>query len=175
MFPNLMKNQISFALAFLCAAVVAHAAPPSDQSLNQMMTVMQVEAMLNQALQQMNGTIAKGMEQGLQQSLQAKELTAGQKAAVENFKTKLSTTMKEELSYPKVKEIYLQVYRETLTQEEVNSIVAFYGSSAGKAMIEKMPIAMQKASTLMQARIRPMTQKLEAMQQEFVKEMANTK
>jgi len=174
-FPNLMKNRISFALAFLCAAAVAHAAPPSDQSLNQMMTVMQVEAMLNQALQQMDGSIAKGMEQGLQQSLQGKELTAAQKTAVETFKTKLSATMKEDLSYPKVKEIYLQVYRETLTQEEVNSILAFYGSPAGKAMIEKMPVAMQKASTMMQARIGPMTQKLQSMQEEFVKQLATTK
>jgi hypothetical protein len=174
-FPNLMKNRVSFVLAFFCAAAVAHAAPPSDQSLNQMMTVMQVEAMLNQALQQMDGSISKGMEQGLQQSLQGKELNAAQKTAVENFKTKLSATMKEDLSYPKVKEIYLQVYRETLTQEEVNSILAFYGSPAGKAMIEKMPIAMQKASTMMQARIGPMTQKLQSMQEEFVKQLATTK
>ena len=170
-----MKNRISFVLAFLFVAALAHAAPPSDQSLNQMMTVMQVEAMLNQALQQMDGSIAKGMEQGLQQSLQGKELTAAQKTSVESFKTKLSATMKDELSLTKVKEIYVQVYRETLTQEEVNSILAFYGSPAGKAMVEKMPVAMQKASTLMQGRIAPMTQKLQSMQEEFVKQLATTK
>ena|ERR1700694_429289 len=170
-----MKNRISFVLVFLCAATLVHAAPPSDQSINKMMSALQVEAMLSQALQQMDGSIAKGMEQGLQQSLQGKELTAAQKTAVENFKNKLGATMKEELSLAKVKEIYVQVYRETLTQEEVDSILAFYGSPAGKAMVEKMPAAMQKASTMMQARIGPMTQKLQAMQEEFVKELAKTK
>jgi uncharacterized protein len=170
-----MKNRISFVLVFLCAATLVHAAPPSDQSINKMMSVLQVEAMLNQALQQMDGNIAKGMEQGLQQSLQGKELTAAQKTAVENFKNKLGATMKEELSLAKVKEIYVQVYRETLTQEEVDSILAFYGSPAGKAMVEKMPTAMEKASTLMQARIGPMAKKLQAMQEEFVKELAKTK
>ena len=170
-----MKNRISFVLVFLCAAASVHAAPPSDQSINKMMSALQVEAMLSQALQQMDGNIAKGMEQGLQQSIQGKELTAAQKTAVENFKNKLSATMKEELSLAKVKEIYVQVYRETLTQEEVDSILAFYGSPAGKAMVEKMPAAMEKASTLMQARIGPMAKKLQAMQEEFVKELAKTK
>ena len=170
-----MKNQISFVLAFLFAAIVAQAAPPSDQSINQLMTVMQVEKGLEQGLQQMDTNIAKGMEQGLQQSLQGKELTAAQKTAVENFKSKLSATMKEEVSFTKVKDVYVQVYRETLTQEEVNSILAFYGSPAGKAMVEKMPAVMQKAATLMQARIGAMTQKLQSMQEEFVKQLATTK
>ena len=170
-----MKNRISFVLAFFCAAAVAHAAPPSDQSINQLITVMQVDKMLEQGLQQMDVSITKGMEQGLQQSLQGKELTAAQKTAVETFKSKLSATMHEELSLVKVKDVYLQVYRETLTQDEVNGMLAFYGSPAGKAMTEKMPLIMQKASTTMQSRIGPMTQKLKTMQEEFVRQLATTK
>ena len=170
-----MKNGITFILTFLCAATLLHAAPPSDESLNKMMSALQVEPMLNQALEQMNASFVKGMEQGLQQSTQGKELSAAQKTAVENFRSKFGATMKDELSLAKVKEIYIQTYRETLTQEEVDSILTFYSSPAGKAMVEKMPVAMQKASALMQARITPMAKKLQTMQEEFVKQLATTK
>jgi len=140
-----------------------------------MMAALQIEKMVNQMLTQMDGAMKTGMEQGLQQSLQGKEPTAAQKTAIENFRQKINGTMKEELSFAKLKDLYLQVYRETFTQDEVNSIIAFYSSPAGKAMVEKIPVAMQKAGTLMQARIGPLTQKMTKMEEDFMKELAKAK
>ena len=48
-------------------------------------------------------------------------------------------------------------------------------SPAGKAMVEKVPVAMQKASTLMQARIGPMTEKVQAMVEQFQKDLQKAK
>ena len=42
-------------------------------------------------------------------------------------------------------------------------------------MVEKVPVAMQKAGTLMQARIGPMTQKLQAMAEQFQKDVEKAK
>jgi uncharacterized protein len=170
-----MKIPLSIALVAIAGVVLVQAAPPTDESINEMLRVVQVEKMLNQMLTQMDSGMKTGVEQALQQSLHGQELTAAQKTAVENFRQKVSAIMKEELSFAKMKDLYAQVYRETFTQEEVNSIIAFYGSAAGKAMVEKIPVAMQKAGTLMQARIGPMTQKIQAMQEEFLKEMSKTK
>lgn len=169
-----MKYRICVAAMFL-SCVIAQAAPPSDQAINEMMTLMQLEALLNQALKEMNEGIAKAMERGLEQSVKGKELSAAQKAAVEKFRAKFSAAMKEELSFSKVKDVYMQAYRETFTAEEVTGIIAFYRSPAGKAIVEKNPSAMEKANALIQSRITPMTQKLQAMQEEFVKELAQTK
>ena len=154
---------------------MTQAAAPSEASLNELMRAMQLETLLNQALKQMDEGMAKGMEQGLQKSIQGKELNAAQKAAVEKFRTKFGQTVKEELSFAKVKGIYLQSYKETFTQEEVDAINAFYRSPAGKAVTEKYPMAMQKANGLMQSRISPLTVKLQSMLEEFVRELAATK
>jgi hypothetical protein len=171
-----MKHTVTFALALLLAvAGTVHAAQPSDQSLNEMMNVMQLEALLNQALKQMDEGIGKSMEQGLKKATDGKELSPAQKTAVENFRKKFSDTMKDELSFARVKDIYVQSYRETFTQEEVNGIIAFYKSPAGKAISEKNPVVMQKAGGLMQARISPMALKLQTMQEDFVKELSKTK
>ena len=170
-----MKIQFYLALAVTSAVAFAQAAPPTDESIKQMLTVMHVEKMLDQMFLQMDASMKAEMEQGLQQSLHGHELNAAQKAAIEKFKERLSSTMKDELSFAKMQDIYLQAYRETFTQEEVNSITAFYSSPVGKTVVEKIPIAMQKAGTLMQARIAPMIQKMQTMQEEFVRELSQTK
>jgi hypothetical protein len=162
-------------LIILGLIVSASAAPPSDQSIEQMMRVMQVEQMLNQMLTQMETGMQTGTEQRLQQAIQGKTPTEAQKAQIAEFEKKLTGILKDELSFAKMKDVYLQVYRETFTQEEITSIIAFYSSPAGKAMVEKVPGAMQKASTLMQARIGPMTQKLQAMIEQFQKDMEKAK
>jgi len=169
-----MKNYL-VCLALLFSVIGVKAVPPSDQSIEQMMTVMQVQKMLDQMMTQMDAGMRTGMEQGLQQSLQGKTPTEAQKAQIADFQKKLSGILKDELSYAKMKDIYLQVYRETFTQDEINSIIAFYSSPAGQAMVEKVPIAMQKASTIMQARIGPMTQKVQAMMEQFQKDVQKTK
>jgi hypothetical protein len=170
-----MKIQFYLALAVSSAVEFAQPAPPTDESIKQMLTVMHVEKMLDQMFLQMDAGMKAGMEQGLQQSLHGHELNAAQKAAIEKFKERLTAMMKDELSFVKMQDIYLQAYRETFTQEEVNSITAFYSSPVGKTVVEKIPIAMQKAGALMQARIAPMIQKMQTMQEEFVKELSQTK
>jgi hypothetical protein len=169
-----MRYVISFFLLLACA-LTTQAAVPSDASVNDLMRAMKLETLLNQALQEMDGGMAKGMEQGLQKSIKGQELNAAQKAAVEKFRVKFDQTVKEELSFAKVKDIYVKAYKETFTQEEVDAITAFYKSPAGKAVTDKYPAAMQKANSLMQSRISPLTVKLQGMLEDFVNELAKTK
>ncbi len=169
-----MRYLISFFLIMACA-LMTQAAQLSDSSVNELIRAMQLETLLNQALKQMDEGMSKGMEQGLQKSIQGKELNSTQKTAVEKFRTKFEQTVKEELSFAKVKDIYVQSYKETFTQQEVDGITAFYRSPAGKAFTEKYPAAMQKANSLMQSRISPLTVKLQGMLEDFVRQLATTK
>ena len=169
-----MKNYF-LCLALLFGVVAVQAAPPSDSSIEQMMNVLQVQKMLDQMMTQMDAGMRTGMEQGLQQSMRGKTTTDAQKVQIAELQKKISGIIKGELSFAKMKDIYLQVYRETFTQDEINSIIAFYSSPAGKAMVEKVPVAMQKAGLLMQGRIEPMTQKLQGMMEQFQKEVEKAK
>ncbi len=126
-------------------------------------------------LAQMDMGMRAGMEQGLRQSLHGGTPTSGQKAKMDEFQTKFTAILKDELSYAKMRDIYLQTYRETFTQDEVNSIITFYSAPAGKAMVEKVPIAMQKEATLTQARLGPFIQKLQTMAEQFGKDLETKK
>jgi uncharacterized protein len=165
-----MKNA-AFGVIFLCSVVAARAVPPSDESILKMMNALQLQTTLDQMVAQLDA----GMKAGLQQLMQGKELTPLQTAQVGQLQTRMSATIKDELSFAKVKDVYLQAYRETFTQDEVNGINAFYASPAGKAMIEKIPLTTKKAQTLLQARMGPMIQKIKTMQQEFTNEQTKAK
>ena len=169
-----MKNYL-ICLALIYTLASTQAAPPSDQSIAKMMETMHVETMLNQMTTQMESGMRAGMDQGMQQALHGTPPTPAQKAKAEDFQKKLAAILREELSFAKVKDIYIQVYRETFTQDEIDKIIAFYSSPAGKAMVEKVPITMQKAGELMRGRMGPMMQKVQAMMEEFKTDVEKTK
>ena len=127
-----MKNPV-FGVIFFCSVVAAQAAPPSDESLLKMMHALQLQATLDQMVAQMDS----GMKSGLKESMKGKELNPLQTAELGQLQLKMSAAIKEDLSFAKVKDVYLQVYRETFTQDEVNGINAFLTSPAGKAMLTK--------------------------------------
>src|SRR3984893_10089434 len=179
--------KITFALVLVLAlafgvqaqtASPAQATPPanlsSEQSVNEMLKLMQLENLLKSALKQMNEGMEKGMEASMGKATSGRDLTAAQKAEVEDFRKKFKTTMVEELSIDKITSIYAQTYRQTFTQEEVNGVIAFYKSPAGKAVTEKNPDVMRKAAGLTEARITVMTQKLDRMQFDFFSKFAPT-
>jgi hypothetical protein len=165
-----MKNT-AFAVILLCSVIAARAVPPSDESILKMMNALQLQTTLDQLVAQLDA----GMKSGLQQWTQGKELTPLQTAQVGQLQSRMSAIVKEELAFAKVKDVYLQSLRENFTQDEVNGINAFYSSPAGKAMIEKLPVATRKTQDLLQVRMGPMIMKIKTMQQDFIKEQFQEK
>jgi uncharacterized protein len=166
-----MKTLHVATISCLAAVVSSVAAPPSDQSINEVLDVMNMPRTMDQILATMDQQMRVGMQRGLQQSLQGREPTAEQRAEVEKFQKKIMGIMRDELAFDKVKDIYVKAYRETFTQEEVDGLIAFYKSPVGKAYAEKVPVVMQRAGAEMQSRLGPMVQKLNTMQQEFLKDL----
>ena len=79
--------------------------------------------------------------------------------------------MHEELAWNKLEPVYVRIYRESLTQDEVDGIIAFYKTPAGQAMVKKLPALMQKVMAELPAMMNPMMQKIQAAAQEFGAEM----
>jgi hypothetical protein len=162
------------AVSILPVQAAPQAAQPTDSSVEEMLKCLQVEKLLTQALAQMTNGMNKAMEQRLQSAVGGRELTPAQKAAIEQFRKTFTQTLQEDLSPAKVRGIYLQCYKETFTQDEVDGIIAFYKSPGGQAISEKYPQVMQKAQTMMQARIAPMSTKVQTAMDLMIKELENT-
>lgn len=168
-------KQVLLAILSGLMLVNAQGAPPTDESIEEMMKAVQLEQLIGQTISQMDAALKIGVNEGLKQSLKGKEPTAAQRVVATKCEQKLGATMSEELSIPKIKALYVQAYRDTFTQEEISGIVAFYASPAGQAMVVKLPAAMQKVGGPMQDRIAPLMKRLETMRQECMKDVASAK
>jgi hypothetical protein len=62
--------------------------------------------------------------------------------------------MNQEMSWDKLKPRLQALYDETFSEEEITSILDFYHSPAGKALLDKMPTLTAKAAALGQEMMR---------------------
>lgn len=152
-------------------SVAAHAATPTDASIDELLNSMHAEKIMGLMLP----AIDKSMHQSMAMATKGKTLTAKQQQVMDAASAKMMQLMKDELSWDKMHDMYVQIYRESFTQEEIDGLVAFYKSPAGTAYIQKMPVVMQKTMGLMQARMVDMMPKIQAEIQQAVEDVKNSK
>lgn len=151
----------------LLALTTLHAAPPSKESVEKLLVVTEVEKLLGSMTQQLEASMKNMMEQ----AFRGQKLPPEARDLSDRFQQKIMANLMAEMSWDKMKSLYLQVYSETFTQEEIDGLVAFYVSPAGKAFVAKMPVVMQKSMSLMQERMGPLMQKTQEAMKEAVQEV----
>jgi hypothetical protein len=162
-----MFIRILIVVALLCPTIYAADTPPSDASLKQLLEVAQAHKILDSTLAEMD-TMMKNVFQ---------QITAGQPASPEAQKifdkarADVVSLCKEDLTWEKMEPIYLRIYRKSLSQEEVNGMIAFYKTPAGQAVITKMPLILQNTMAEVGQMMGPVMERAERMQQDLVAEM----
>ncbi|HLP06698.1 MAG TPA: DUF2059 domain-containing protein [Opitutaceae bacterium] len=160
-------KRLLLAVALVCAPAFAADTPPSDASIAELLNLADAPKLIDGMMSQVDGMI----QQSIDQSLHGQQVTPEQKAAIDKYKAKSVAIMHEELAWTKLEPLYTRIYRESLTQEEVDGIIAIYKTPAGQAMVKKLPLVMQKVMAEMPAMMNPLMQKLQAAAQEFAAEM----
>jgi hypothetical protein len=170
-----MKKLLLALLA--CASVLVSAsaqtpsATPSDDSLRELLQLSGSEKLVSDMQQQMKGMFANSMKQACASQGTSPE----QMAMIAKMQEKMSDLLAEEMSWSKMETVYLQVYKESFTQDEINQLIAFYKSPTGQMFVQKMPTVMQKSMLAMQQQMGPLMEKIKAIQQEAFAEAAAEK
>ena len=156
----MQMKQLSIFLACLAAGSVSMwaqtpqaAAGDKSAQIEEMFRLTKPDQMLQQMTQQMHAMQAAQLEKA--------NLTPEKKAQAEQSMQKMSKVLEDRLSWEKMKPIYIKIYDETFTSEELSGIVAFYRTPAGRAMIEKMPVLMSKAMTAVQQQMGDVMQQMQ--------------
>jgi hypothetical protein len=142
--------------ACLLLATGAHAAPPSDADIERLLTASRAQGMLDAIGPQMEAM----QRQQFQQLAGDARLTPEQHADAERIRARSSQIMRESLSWEQMRPLYIDVYRQTFTSEEVKAMAKFYESPTGKAMLDKTPVLMQNLMAAMQTKVMPMLEAL---------------
>jgi len=145
----------------LCVVTLpAQAAEPSPASIERLLIVAQAQKNNAAVLEQVKGMLQPMFEQALGSREMTSEQRQQAQGFIQEFSSKMMPILQEELAWDRLKDMTEQIYAQSFTQEEINGLIAFYESPAGRAFVEKMPIVMQKSMLAMQQRIGPLMQRI---------------
>lgn len=160
-------KRLLLGLALICSTAFAADTQPSEASIVELLNLADAPKLVDGMMAQVDGMI----QQSIAQSLQGQQITPAQQAAIDKYKAKSVAIMREELAWSKLAPLYIRLYRESLTAEEVDGMIAIYKTPAGQAMVKKLPVIMQKAMAELPAMMGPLMQKIQGAAQEFAAEM----
>jgi uncharacterized protein len=154
-------------IAASAAPAAANNAPPSDESIRQLLELTDARKLVDAAKAQVNTMVTASM----QEAAQGKTLTPQQQAAIEKMHSEMMQVVDQMLNWDALLPMYIRIYRQSFTQDELDGMTAFYKTPTGQAMIKKMPVVMQNLFAEMQAMLKPMQQKIQQIQQETMHEL----
>ena len=147
-----MRIYAAALVGLLCvfgSAFAAPSSPASDASIHELLQVTHVHKMLDAMMVQMDGMMKKVS----QQATAGHPVDAGAQKIIDAQTSKLNDLMMQQVSWEKMEPMYVNLYRKTFTQKEVDDMLAFDRSPSGQSMIAKMPGMMAQAMQTMQGKM----------------------
>jgi hypothetical protein len=161
-----MRKPISPVAVLIWAAAISVAVaadnPPSDASIKQLLEVVEMRKLPEAMTAQLDGA----MKQAIQQATQGEQVPASIQQDIDKRQAQMIVAMKETLDWNKLEPVYVHVYQKSLTQQEVDGLIAFYKTPSGQAVLKKMPVIMQNAVNETQQLMQPLVEQLRTMQQD---------
>jgi len=148
-------------------AAAANNAPASDASIRQMLELTNAQQIIAGMKGQMNAL----MNTTVQNAMKGQTLTPERQAIIDRMTDKMSAAASDFLNWDALLPIYLRTYRDSFTQDEIDGVNKFYKSAAGQAYVKKLPLVMQNVMGQMQGIIKPLQEKMLAIQKEAMQEL----
>lgn len=139
--------QIKRVLLFgLLSAFLASAQPPlsKEAKIDRILTLTNASSMIDQMFTQI-----RKMTEGITAPGSSPE----QAAEAKQVQQKVQDVVHARLSWDKMRPQYIKIYSETFTDEELDGLLGFYDSPAGRAMIKKTPELIAKSMAIAQAQM----------------------
>jgi hypothetical protein len=150
--------------------IAAPTDPASDASIEEYLKVSNAQALI----ESMKGQVGAFIKNSMQQATQGKPVTPQRQAILDHMAQQMSDLVAQTLNWDSLKPMYMRVYHDSFTQSEIDGIIKFYKTPAGKAMINKLPLVMQNVMSEMQGLIKPMQQKMVQIQHETMEQIEAT-
>jgi hypothetical protein len=152
-------------------AAAANNAPASDPSIREMLELTNAQQMLATV----KGQITAMMNTTMQNATRGQTVTPARQAILDRMAAKMSAVATDMMNWDELLPMYLRTYRGAFTQDEIDGVIKFYKSPAGKAYVNKLPVVMQNLMGEMQGFIKTIQDKMQAIQKESMQELKDLK
>ena len=126
--------------------------------VDQLLTVMNIEQQQKQMMDQMSQMVIGQIKD---QMAKQGNVSPAEMAKMEDRQKRLFALISAKTSWDHMKPVFLKAYSDTFTEGEIDGILAFYKSPAGKAMIDKQPALNGKIMTNVQAQMADLMPQIE--------------
>ena len=154
------------ALAVL-PAVRAQDAQPTEQSIRQLLALMQSHNMADTMMAQMDSNFAAM----LKQVNGTRQLSEREQQITDDAHAKIRALLREQLQWSNFEPMIISVYQKSFSQKEVDAMKAFYSTPTGQQVIAKMPIVLQQTMKTMQERTAGMIPQIQQIQKEMLAQL----
>ena len=145
---RILARRVAVAFALL-GALAAHAEPASEAAVQELLKISRAESMMTAA----SANLEQQMRDTMGSMLAQEKLSPAQRDAVTRVvPARVSELISKAMDWPAVEKDMVQVYRDNFT-EEVAGQIAFYRSSVGQSVLDKMPAVMQQSTELAMRRM----------------------
>ena len=103
---------------------------------------------------------------------QKQSLTAEQKAGLQRIQQRTSQTLRQALAWSQMRPMYVDLYKQSFSKEDVLAMAEFYESPAGQSLLDKTPTLMQNLMVAIPQKMTPLLAELEKDLQQIVNEPA---
>jgi hypothetical protein len=169
-----MNKLLATALVWMLiggAAVAANTAPASDASIREMLELTNAQQML----EGIKGQMATMMNSAMQNATKDQTITPARQEILDRMRAKMSAVVTDTLNWDQLLPMYLRTFRASFTQDEIDGVIKFYKSPAGRAYVKKMPLVMQNVMKEMPEFIKPLQERMAAIQKEAIQELKDLK
>jgi hypothetical protein len=164
----MMRLVVAATIALLCShPVAAQESHASEASVRQVLEATHAENLLTS----MDAQIEANLRAGIQRELAGQPLNEKQRAIMADMEDKLVALMHEELDWKRLEPQFIQLYRDTFTQHEIDGMLAFYRSPTGKAVVAKLPVVMEKMTGYTQGMVQDMVPRLLQLQKDAITQL----
>jgi hypothetical protein len=137
---------------------------PSEASVRELISITDAKKLLEGVYAQMDGM----MEQAMKQALNGKAVTPEQEKVMAEYRGKVVDVMREEMAWADLEPIYIDLYSKSFSQSEIDGMLKFYKSEAGKAVIAKLPLLTNNLMQMMMGRMQTIMPRIGKLAEEYV-------
>src|SRR5260370_42647590 len=127
-----------------------------DAKVEELLTLMKIEQMQKQMMDNMRQMVAN----------QLKSQPGADTPAAQEKEKKMFDLIAQKTSWQSMKSDYIKMYSDTYNDPEIDGILLFYRSPAGKAMVDKQPPMLTKMSSIMQGKMAEITPEIQKIMME---------
>jgi hypothetical protein len=157
-------NRLAVLVALaVCLPLTARADEASQRAKAQeLATLMHTDRMVQQVSANFMKQLAAAGER-----LIGPSATPESKQKLVDLEKKFSDLIDSQVGWKVIEPAFTDIYAKTFTEDELNAIVAFYKTSGGTALIDKMPSVNSQATMLMQSKMTALQPQMKQMYEEF--------